>query len=99
MRDTSGSTNNYVIRNDLFVGDKVKCLSFACPLINFQNENNEDFDSDCNSETYLEELATNPATAKAKKKWNRLYEVIMDVRPQIPLKQMALKAKHEELIF
>ena len=79
-------TNKYNLRNDLFTGDKVQCLAFEYPLINFQNEHGEDFDSDCDSEAYLEELAVNPATAKAKKKWKRLFEFIMDKRQTIPLK-------------
>ena len=99
INTTQGTSNNYEIRNDLFTGEKVQCLAFEYPLINFTNEHGEDFESDCNSPRYLEELAMNPATAKAKKKWKRLYEIIMDKRSLIPLKQMALKAKHEQVIF
>ena len=82
----------------MFTGDKVQCLAFTSPLLNFGIHEGEQ-DSDCNDEQYQNELKLNPATAKAKRKWKRLYEIIMDKRTQIPLKQMTLKAKHEQIIF
>ena len=97
-KDIQGQTSRYRVRDDLFTGDKVQCLAFTSPLLNFGIHEGEQ-DSDCNDEQYQNELKLNPATAKAKRKWKRLYEIIMDKRTQIPLKQMTLKAKHEQIIF
>lgn len=44
-------------------------------------------------------METNPAQAKSKQNWNKLYQVILDQKSQIPVKQMALKVKHQSVIF
>ena len=40
-----------------------------------------------------------PYTVKAKKTWKKLYTLIMDKRTDIPIKQMAIKSKHEDVLF
>ena len=58
--------------------------------------NHDESDDD---EGKYDEWKAHPAIVNAKKKWMRLFEVIMDHRSQVPLKQMALKSKHEQVIF
>lgn len=46
-----------------------------------------------------EDLQKNVLVTEEKKNWKKLYDIVMDHRTDIPLKQMALKAKHEGLIM
>lgn len=62
------------------------------PLLDFGDQNDSDEDD------YVED-ARYPSIVNAKKKWKKLYEIILDKKSAIPLKQMALKKKHEDLIF
>ena len=36
---------------------------------------------------------------RAKGQWNKLFRIICDYNKDIPLKQMTLKAKHEQLVY
>ena len=63
------------------------------------------FDAESNSDgsNHMSEnvngLEKHPAILKAKKTWKKLFKLILDKRSDVPLKQMALKAKHESVIF
>lgn len=81
----------YTVRKDIVEGDNVHCLAFTAPLLDFGSDNDSDHD-----DLYSK---IDPHRASAKKKWRKLYDVIMDRKTQIPLKQMAWKAKHETFIF
>ena len=59
-----------------------------------------DFGQDIESENdEYEEFKHQPSIIKAKKKWKKIYNIVMDKDKQIPLKQMAWKAKHQDEIF
>ena len=92
--------NPYEIRKDIDEGDSVHCLAFTWPLMHFSSDD-DDSDQNQNADENSQQLQKeyNPSTVKAKKKWKRLYEYIFDKRKQIPLKQMALKAKHEYVLY
>ena len=36
---------------------------------------------------------------RAKSQWSKIYHIICNDKDQLPLKQMALKAKHEKLVY
>ena len=81
--------NLYKLRNNICEGNDVHCLAFTAPLLDFGGHNDSD------DEDYGGDLSGLPTIVAAKKKWKKLYSIIMDRRTQIPLKQMAWKAKHE----
>lgn len=82
-------------RNDIVENDIVHCPAFTAPLLDFGGEHN-----DSDQEDYSKsEFADFPTIISAKKKWKKLFEIIMDKKGAIPLKQMAIKKKHEDLIF
>ena len=83
--------NKYKIRTEIVEENDVHCLAFTAPLMDYGTHNDSDY------EVYDDDL--DPCTVSAKKKWKRLYEIIMDHRTQIPLKQMAWKVKHEQQLF
>lgn len=65
------------------------CPAFSVPLLDFGNDN-DSYDS----------LGDMPASiAKAKHKWKEIAKIIFCEQPKIPLKQMAWKAKHQDIIF
>ena len=72
--------NIYTIRNEIVEGNEVHCLAFATPLIDFGDHNYSD-DSE-----YSEDLKQFPSIISAKKKWKKIYQVVMDKKTQIPLK-------------
>lgn len=45
------------------------------------------------------EWLQHPSVVKAKRTWKKLFKIILDKRTDIPLKQMAIKAKHENVLF
>ena len=60
----------YKVRKNICEGEEVRCLPFTAPLIDFgQNESDEE---DCGEEI--------KAQVKAKRKWLKLYQIIMDKR-------------------
>ena len=62
-------------------------MAFTAPLIDFGfHEDSDDGD--------FYDINLDPSTVSAKKKWKKLYQVVMDNRTQIPLKQMLWKTKH-----
>ena len=83
---------NFEIRNEIVDDGRIRCPAFSVPLIAY------DSDGDSDQEDYGD-LEMFPTIVKAKKTWKKLYKIIMDKRTDIPLKQMAIKAKHEDLIF
>ena len=74
------------MRKDIEEGNEVHCLAFTAPLIDFGSHNNSDDEDYGNLDA---------CTVSAKKKWKKLFGIVMDQQTQIPLKQMAWKAKHE----
>ena len=90
----SSALQNFKIQTELVDEDGVHCLAYPYALLDLKNDHYED-DPDEN----YGDLVQYPSHVGAKKKWKRLFEVIMDKRTAIPLKQMALKAKHEQVIF
>lgn len=59
----------YTVRKDIVEGEDVHCLAFTTPLLDFGNDNDSD------NEDYS---GMDPISASAKKKWHKLYQVIMD---------------------
>lgn len=82
----------YNIRNDIVDNGRVRCPAFSVPLMAFDNSDDSD------SEDYSA-FKMQPYTVKAKKTWKKLYTLIMDKRTDIPIKQMAIKSKHEDVLF
>ena len=80
----------YAIRTEIGEGNDVQCLAFTAPLMDFGDHNESD------NEDYGD---LNPTIVSAKKKWKKLYQIVMDKRTQIPLKQMLWKAKHEQILL
>lgn len=81
------------IRNEICEDNNVHCLAFTTPLMylgqdEIKNEN--DFD---------EETGELAIVLSARKKWKLIFENIKHDNTMIPLKQMAWKSKHEDLIF
>lgn len=72
--------------------DVVHCPAFTAPLMDFGDQNDSD------QEDYSAD-AQFPAIVSAKKKWKKLFQIILEKKSFIPLKQMAIKKKHEDLIF
>ena len=83
--------NLYKLRNEISEENEVHCLAFTAPLMDYGNHNDSD------NEVYQEDEY--PSIIVAKKRWKKLFAMIMDQRTQIPIKQMAWKAKHEDLLF
>ena len=73
------------------------CPAFPYPLLSLSSDSDPRDGSEAQQD--FAEWSDHPAIMGAKKHWKRLYEAIMDVRTDIPLKQMALKAKHQHVIF
>ena len=65
------------MRKNIEEDNEVHCLAFTAPLMDFGQHN----DSDCEDYGDL-----NPSDVSAKKKWKKLYQIVMDHRTQIPLK-------------
>ena len=82
----------FKLREAIVENGVVHCPAFSVPLLDFGEQNDSD------NEDYSE-FAQYPSIVNAKKKWKKLYEIIMDKKSVIPLKQMAIKKKHEDLIF
>ena len=61
--------------------------------MSFDSESDEDYTM------YDEDLQKLKPIVKAKKRWKKLFDIVMDKRTDIPLKQMALKAKHENVLM
>ena len=57
------------------------------------------YSSDGSNDEDYGDLSRYPAIVKAKQSWKKLFKIIMDKRTDIPLKQMALKAKHETVLY
>ena len=71
----------------------IRCPAFAVPLIAYDSGCD---DSDNEDYGWMEEF---PTYVKAKKMWKKLAKVILKDNKDIPLKQMAIKAKHEHVLF
>ena len=75
---------------------EIHCLSFTYPLMGYETDLKE-------SSMVLKEEMTwvkdYPSWHGAIEKWNRLSKVICTDNTDVPLKQMAIKAKHEKLIY
>lgn len=82
----------YKIRNNISEENEVHCLAFTAPLMDFGDQNESDSDD-------YGDFKHIPSIVSAKKKWKKLSQIILDQRTQIPLKQMALKAKHQDILF
>ena len=82
----------YKIRNNISEENEVHCLAFTAPLMDFGDTNESD------GEDYSD-FKQIRSIVRAKKKWKKLAEIVLDQRTQIPLKQMALKAKHQDILF
>ena len=91
-KDNIKEVNMYKVRKEFCEGNEVHCLAFTAPLLTVgsgQDSDNEDYG----------ELNQFPSIVNAKKKWKKVYQIVMDKDKKIPLKQMAWKAKHEDKIF
>lgn len=77
------------MRSEISEGNDIRCLAFTAPLMDFGDNNDSD------GEDYSE-FKDQPSLINAKKKWKKLYEIILDKKTEIPLKQMMLKKKHED---
>ena len=85
---------NYEVRNEILQNGMIRCPAFSTPLPLLSDDSAGDSDGEDYGD--LEQF---PAIVKAKKTWKKLFSVIMDKRIDIPLKQMAIKAKHEGVIY
>ena len=90
-------------RRDIVEDGVVHCPAFTVPLIDFGDLNESDDDAAIfgggTKSRRRQWFADYPSIVAAKKKWKKLYEIILDKKSVIPLKQMAIKKKHEDLIF
>lgn len=75
----------------------MRCPAFSIPLMSFDSES--DSDADVPQSDNPNDIDNHPTVIKAKKTWKKLFKLIMDKRSDVPLKQMALKAKHESVLF
>lgn len=80
------------MRKDIEEDNEVHCLAFASPLMDF------DIQDESGNENYGG-LNESPSIVRSKNNWKKIYKYIMDKRTHIPIKEMAWKSKHQELIF
>lgn len=85
----------YKVRHEIVEHGRIRCPAFSVPLMDFDAEVSDSEDDDAN----VDFDHRHPATVKAKKTWKKLFKLILDRRTDIPLKQMALKAKHEKVLL
>ena len=78
----------YRVRQNFDEDGAIHCLAFTVPLFDFDLPADLAHDADDFG-----------PIAGAKRNWKHMYEMVLDKSTQIPLKQMCLKAKHEELIY
>ena len=76
------------MRNDIVKNGLVRCPAFSVPLLAYREAVSSDDEDYGDLEQY-------PSIVRARKNWKKIYKIIMDRRTDIPLKQMAIKAKHE----
>ena len=85
-------SNRFTIHENIDEDGKIICPAFTVPLLDFGIEADDlvnlEFDASCPS-----------SVIAAKKKWKKLYEVILEKGDVIPLRQMMIKKKHEEQVF
>ena len=90
-------SSGYKVRQDILENGRVRCPAFSIPLMSFDSES--DSDADVPQSDNPNDIDNHPTVIKAKKTWKKLFKLIMDKRSDVPLKQMALKAKHESVLF
>lgn len=64
--------NWYTLRHDISEGNDIHCMAFTAPLMDFGSDNESD------QEQYDQDLL--PSVISAKKKWKKLYQIVMDKR-------------------
>ena len=85
-------SNRFTIHDNIDEDGKIICPAFTIPLLDFGIEPYDVADIDQDGSCPASVLA-------ARKKWKKLYEVIMEKGDVIPLRQMMIKKKHEGQVF
>lgn len=83
------------MRKDIFEKGVIRCPAFTVAPMIFDSGS----DDNDNCMVYDELSKQMVPVTKSKKQWKKLFDIVMDKRTDIPLKQMALKAKHESLLM
>ena len=87
-------TNRYKVCQDLYEDGELQCLAFPYPLMQFEDEKTQHDKMMAHlSDDDVRKIS--PSWAGAIDKWSKLSKLIFTESKEIPLKQMAIKAKHE----
>ena len=97
MPKDSQDNSHYKVRQDILENGRVRCPAFSIPLMSFDSES--DSDGEVPQSDDKNDIDNHPTVIKARKTWKKLFKLIMDKRSDVPIKQMALKAKHESVLF
>ena len=93
-------SNRFKVRFDINEEGEVGCPAFTVPLMQFSDSEDDDLDFDDDDEDDVANgLANYLPVRNARRMWNTLGTIVLDKNLDIPLKQMAIKKKHEDQIF